>query len=125
MGFYQRAQTILEKLRVSLVGKPDRRLKFVTLRSLGIALGQSGDVKRAGMVLEQSLTIAKKLKLDNEINATQLILGNLARSKQDVSSAIDYYSLAAISPTNLVSIQARLNLLSLQSKPSKLLKRKN
>jgi tetratricopeptide (TPR) repeat protein len=114
LGFYQRAQTILEKLRVSLVGKPDSAIKVATLRSLGIALEQSGDVKRAGMVLTQSLTIAKKLKLNNEINATQLILGNLARSKQDVASAIDYYSLAAISPINLVSIQARLNLLSLQ-----------
>lgn len=114
LGFYRRAQTILEKLKVSLVSKPDTAIKVATLRSLGIALEQSGDVDRAGKVLEQSLTIAKKLKLDNEINATQLILGNLARTKQAVPQAIDYYSLAATSPTNLVSIQARLNLLSLQ-----------
>ncbi|WP_310427425.1 CHAT domain-containing protein, partial [Chamaesiphon sp. VAR_48_metabat_135_sub] len=114
LGFYRRAQTILEKLKVSLVSKPDTTIKVVTLRSLGIALEQSGDVERAGTVLEQSLTIAKKLKLDNEINATHLILGNLARTKQQVPKAIDYYSLAATSTTNLVSIQARLNLLSLQ-----------
>jgi CHAT domain-containing protein/predicted negative regulator of RcsB-dependent stress response len=114
LGFYRRAQTILEKLQASLVSKPDSAIKVVTLRSLGIALEQSGDVDRAAKVLEQSLTIAKKLKLDNEINATQLILGNLARTQQQVPNAIDYYSLAATSPTNLVSIQARLNLLSLQ-----------
>lgn len=114
LGFYRRAQTILEKLKVSLVSKPDTAIKVATLRSLGIALEQSGDVDRAGMVLEQGLTIAKRLKLDNEINATQLMLGNLARTKQQVPKAIDYYSLAAGSPTNLVSIQARLNLLSLQ-----------
>jgi CHAT domain-containing protein len=114
LGFYRRSQTILEKLKVSLVSKPDTAIKVVTLRSLGIALEQSGDVDRAGIVLEQSLTIAKKLNLDNEINATQLVLGNLARSKQQVPQAIDYYSLAATSPTTLVSIQARLNLLSLR-----------
>jgi CHAT domain-containing protein len=114
LGFYRRAQTILEKLKVSLVSKPDTAIKVITLRSLGIALEQSGDVDRAGTVLEQSLTIAQKLKLDNEINATQLVLGNLARTKQKVPQAIDYYSLASTSPTNLVSIQARLNLLSLR-----------
>ncbi len=114
LGFYRRAQTILEKLQASLISKPDSATKVITLRSLGIALEQSGDVDRAGTVLEQSLTIAKKLKLDTEINATQLILGNLARTQQQVPNAIDYYSLAATSPTNLVSIQARLNLLSLQ-----------
>jgi CHAT domain-containing protein len=114
LGFYRRAQTILEKLKASLVSKPDTAIKVATLRSLGIALEQSGDVDRAGKVLEQSLTIAQKLKLNNEINATQLMLGNLARTKQQVPNAIDYYSLAATSPTNLVSIQARLNLLSLQ-----------
>ncbi len=114
LGFYRRAQVILEQLPASLASKPDSAIKVVTLRSLGIALEQSGDVDRASRVLEQSLTIAKKLKLDNEINATQLILGNLARTKQQIPQAIDYYSLATTSPTNLVSIQARLNLLSLQ-----------
>jgi CHAT domain-containing protein len=114
LGFYRRAQTILEQLQVSLASKPDTAIKVATLRSLGVALEQSGDLQRAEMVLKQSLTIAQKLKLDNEINANQLILGNLARTKQQVPQAIDYYSLAATSPTNLVSIQARLNLLSLQ-----------
>jgi CHAT domain-containing protein len=114
LGFYRRAQTILEQLQVSLASKPDTAIKVVTLRSLGAALEQSGDLNRAETVLAQSLTIAQKLKLDREINATQLILGNLARTKQDVSQAIDYYSLATASPTNLVSIQSRLNLLSLQ-----------
>jgi CHAT domain-containing protein/predicted negative regulator of RcsB-dependent stress response len=114
LGFYRRAQTILERLQLSLAAKPDTAVKVATLRSLGIALEQSGDLNRAGTVLNQSLTIAKKLKLDDEINATQLILGNLARTKQEVPTAIDYYSLAVASPTKLVSIQARLNLLSLQ-----------
>jgi CHAT domain-containing protein len=114
LGFYRRAQTILEKLQASLVNKPDTMIKVVTLRSLGIALEQSGDIMRAGPALEQSLSIARKLNLDNEINATHLMLGNLARTKQERSKAIDYYSLATGSSTNLVSIQARLNLLSLQ-----------
>lgn len=114
LGFYRRAQTVLENLQVSLTGKPDTALKVNTLRSLGIALEQSGDLTRANLVLVQSLTIAKKLNLANEINATQLILGNLARIQQRVPQAIEYYSLAATSSYNVVAIQAKLNLLSLQ-----------
>lgn len=113
LGFYRRAQTVLENLQVSLTGKPDTALKVTTLRSLGSALEQSGDLTRADLILGQSLTIAKKLNLADEIKATQLILGNLARIQQRVPQAIEYYSLAATSSHNLVAIQAKLNLLSL------------
>jgi CHAT domain-containing protein/predicted negative regulator of RcsB-dependent stress response len=132
LGFYRRAQTILEDLQTTLASKPDSPIKVVLLRSLGIALEQSGDLDRAVAVLKQGLGTAEQLKLDREITATQLVLGNVLRTQEklliaerqglnptflaadDYSKAIDLYLKAAASPANLVSIQARLNLLSLQ-----------
>jgi CHAT domain-containing protein len=114
LGFYRRAQTMLEEIQTTLASKPDSAIKVVALRSLGIALEQSGDLERANQVLVRGLKIAQKLNLDQEIGATQLILGNVFRSKNQLPTAINYYAKAAESSVKLVSIQARLNSLSLQ-----------
>jgi CHAT domain-containing protein len=114
LGFYRRAQTILENLQTTLATKPDSAIKVTALRSLGSALEQSGDLERANNVLVRGLQLAQKLNLDKEIGSTQLVLGNVFRSKNQLPIAIDYYSKAADSSVKSASIQARLNLLSLQ-----------
>ena len=120
LGFYQRSQTILEDLQITLAGKPDSAIKVVALRSLGIALAQSGNLDRSMTVLNRGFKIAENLKLEHEISATQLILGNVSRSQQQLPQAIDYYQQAANSPKKLISIQANINLLSLQIETRKI-----
>jgi CHAT domain-containing protein len=114
LGFYRRSQTMLEDLQITLANKPDSAIEVVALRSLGIALEQSGSLAKAVAVLDRGLKIAKNLKLDKEIGATQLVLGNVSRTQKQPSIAIEYYDRAMTSPVKLVSIQARLNLLRLQ-----------
>ncbi|WP_310484563.1 CHAT domain-containing protein [Chamaesiphon sp. VAR_48_metabat_403] len=114
LGFYRRSQTLLEELQTTLATKPDTAIKIVALRSLGTALAQSGDLDKATIVLDRALKLARILKLDREIGATQLVLGNVSQTKKHRSQAIAYYIQAAKSPTKLISIQAQLNLLSLQ-----------
>jgi CHAT domain-containing protein len=126
LGFYGRAKTILEDVQKTLAGKPDSAIKVVTIRLLGTALEQLGELDEAIKTLKQGLEIAEKLKLDREISITQLVLGNVLQTQEKLASevvgrccpsyfaTIDYYSKAATSPISFVSIQANLKLLSLQ-----------
>jgi CHAT domain-containing protein len=114
LGFYRRSQTILEELQTTLATKPDSAIKVVALRSLGTALEQSGDLDKAVAVLDRGLKIAQKLNLDREVSATQLVLGNVSRTQKKLPIASNYYAKAADNSNKLVSIQAKLNLLSLQ-----------
>lgn len=114
LGFYRRSQTMLEYLQITLASQPDSAIKVVAIRSLGIALEQSGNLDKAVTVLNRGLKIAKNLRLDKEIGATQLVLGNVSPTLKQPSIAIDYYDRAMISLVKLVSIQAKLNLLRLQ-----------
>jgi CHAT domain-containing protein len=114
LGFYLRSKTILENLGTTLTTQEDSENKVVTMRSLGIALAQSGDPTSAITLLNRGLSITDRLKLDNETRAIQLTLGNVWRTNKQIPFAIHYYSQAAKSPIAIVSIQARSNLLSLQ-----------
>jgi CHAT domain-containing protein len=114
LGFYRRSQTLLEELQTTLATKPDSAIKVVALRSLGTALEQSGDLDRAVTVLDRGLKIAQKLNLEREVSATQLVLGNVSRTQKKLPIASNYYAKAAGNSNKLVSVQAKLNLLSLQ-----------
>jgi CHAT domain-containing protein/tetratricopeptide (TPR) repeat protein len=114
LGFYLRSKTILEDLGTNLATQEDSENKVVTMRSLAIALAQSGDPTSAITLLNQGLNITDRLKLDNETRSIQLTLGNVWRTNKQIPLAIRYYSQAAKSPVGIVSIQARSNLLSLQ-----------
>jgi CHAT domain-containing protein len=113
LGFYRRSQTILEDLQATLTTQPDTENKVVTMRSLGIALARSGDPTSAITILNKGLTIARNLNLDNETSAIKLTLGNISRTTKQIPAAIEYYAQAAKSPVDIVSVQARSNLLSL------------
>jgi CHAT domain-containing protein/tetratricopeptide (TPR) repeat protein len=114
LGFYRRSQTILEELQTTLATKPDSAIKVVALRSLGTAIEQSGDLDKAVTVLDRGLKIAQRLNLDREVSATQLVLGNVSRTQKKLLIASNYYAKAAGTSNQLVSIQAKLNLLNLQ-----------
>lgn len=64
--------------------------------------------------MQQSLTLAQKLKSSQEIAAATVSLGNTAQAQQDIPAALKFYKqalLASTSPTT--RIQAQLNQLSL------------
>ncbi|KAM3092507.1 CHAT domain-containing protein [Phormidesmis sp. 146-35] len=114
LGFYRRAQTILQELQQTLDRQPDSITKVIALRSLGNALARSADLANAERILQESLKVAIALKSDKQITATQLSLGNVARLKKDIQTAIAAYEKVAQSSLPLMSIQGQLNLLSLR-----------
>jgi CHAT domain-containing protein len=65
-------------------------------------------------VLQQSLAIAEQLTLSQELGATLLSLGNVARAQKDAIGALAFYQQAIASNTPpLTRTQAQLNQLSL------------
>jgi tetratricopeptide (TPR) repeat protein len=59
LGFYRRSQTILEDLQTASTNQPDTENKIMMMRSLGIALSQSGDPTTAITLLNRGLSIAE------------------------------------------------------------------
>lgn len=114
MGFYRRSLDRLTELRQSLHPQPDSLVKAVSLRSLGNALQLIGDLEQSRQVLEQSLSLSRKLQSTAEESAALFSLGNTARAQQEMESAIAFYRQAAQrSPSPLLQAQAHLNWLSL------------
>ncbi len=114
LGFYQRANKTLTQLEQTLQNQPDSLLKATGLRSLGNALFVVGDLDKSLTVLQQSLKIAQKLKLSQEITVTKVSLGNIAQAQQDIPSALKFYQQASLSSTSLTTrVQAQLNQLNL------------
>lgn len=114
LGFYRRTVGTLAVIDQALQTQPESALKASELRSLGDTLQVIGDFEQAEQVLKQSLVIAAKLNAKSEVSATQLSLGNLARSQDDTDKALKFYDEAA-SNTNspLKLVQAELNKFSL------------
>jgi CHAT domain-containing protein len=114
LGFYRRALTVLTDLQTNLQQQPDSLVKAVGLRSLGDALQLVGNLDEARKALEQSLTIAQRLKSPQDISAALFSLGNTARAQKQVEAAVKFYQQAAqLSPSVIVKTKAQLNLLSL------------
>ncbi len=114
LGFYRRANKTLTELEQTLQNQPDSLLKATGLRSLGNALRAVGDLDKSRQVLQQSLTLAQKLKSPQEIAATWVSLGTTAQAQQDTPAALKFYQQAeAASTSPTTRIQAQLNQLSL------------
>lgn len=114
LGFYRRANKTLTQLEQTLQNQPDSLLKVIGLRSLGNALRVIGDLDQSRRVLQQSLTLAQKLKSSQEIAAVWVSLGNIARTQQDNRSALKFYQQAVAASTSpIMRVQAQLNQLSL------------
>ncbi len=114
LGFYRRALQVLHEAEEDLAAQPDSLTKVAALRSLGDVLQLVGDRDQSLVFLEESLTLARKLKSSEHISAALFSLGNHARTQQEVDKAIDFYRQAtALSPAQNITIQAQLNRLRL------------
>ena len=115
LGFYRRARDQLTATNHLLQDQPDSRLKAIGLRSLGNVLRAIGNLETSQHLLEQSLVIAQTLSDPNTIAETLLSLGNTAYEQQEIEAAFTYYDqAAAIAPTSITRISARLQQLKLR-----------
>jgi CHAT domain-containing protein len=114
LGFYRRSVKMLTEVERDLKIQPDSQIKVVGLRSLGDALQLVGDSDRALELLQQSLSIAKKIGLDREISIIYLSLGNTYRNRNNPEIARQYYQKTiASSVSEATKLKARLNSFSL------------
>jgi CHAT domain-containing protein/tetratricopeptide (TPR) repeat protein len=114
LGLYRRAVATLTEVNQSLERQPDSSLKAVGLRHLGNALRLVGELNKSRAVLQQSLVIAEKLSLPQDVGAALLALGNTLRAKLETETAIAFYQkAAAVASLPTTRIQALVNELSL------------
>ncbi|MEA5598406.1 CHAT domain-containing protein [Rivularia sp. UHCC 0363] len=113
-GFYSRSLDILNEISQQLQTQPDSPIKVTALRGFGNTQQQLGNLEASQRILHDSLEIAQRLQIPEEIALTQLSLGNTARSLGKIEDAINYYQNAAkVTSNSLTSIQAQINQLSL------------
>ena len=114
LGYYRRALETLTSVSEALHPEADSQLKAIGLQRLGDALRLVGELKQSRQVLDQSLAIAQRLQLTEEIGAALFSLGNTSRAQQDNAAALDYYQqAAAISTSPQPHLQMQLAKLSL------------
>ncbi|HIK09049.1 MAG TPA: CHAT domain-containing protein [Oscillatoriaceae cyanobacterium M33_DOE_052] len=114
LGQYRRARTLLEAHHQQLHGQEDSLLLAKSLRSLGVALQNSGDLVQSKEILERSWEISSRLRSPGETGATLFAIGNVARDLQQYDVALEYYrEVAKLSGDSLTRVQSDLNQLSL------------
>ncbi|BAU11116.1 hypothetical protein LEP3755_16090 [Leptolyngbya sp. NIES-3755] len=110
LGYYRRAKQQLSDITQQLAKLPNSDIKVSGLRTLGITLQMIGDSTQSREVLEQSLAIAKDLKLNSEVSAILAGLGKTAIDLDDPEAALSYFEQseqAALTP--IEQLQARLD----------------
>jgi CHAT domain-containing protein len=113
LGFYLQAKKTLMEVERSLQQQPDSDIKVFGLQNLGDVLRSVGDLEASQRVLQHSLTIAQQLQLADP-SEIRLSLGNTARARKDLVTALNYYQqVAAQSSSPLLQTQAQLNRLSI------------
>ncbi len=122
-GLYRRATTLLAQVEQSLQSQPDSRLKVTGLRNLGKVLRLVGNLAQSRTILQQSLTIAEKLRNETQVLFNQsasdisgilLSLGNTARAQGETDTALAFYQRAVIvAPSLTAKTQVQLVQLSL------------
>ena len=122
LGLFLQARQTLDQVEQWLQQQPDSALKALGLRSLGNVLLAMGEVATAERILEQSLTLlqskslignAQSLNQPDDRSAILLSLGNVARARNDVSTALKRYQAVSADALPLTRTQALLNQLSL------------
>lgn len=110
LGYYRRARQQLNEINQRLAKLPNSEIKVSGMRTLGATLQMIGDSTQSRSLLEQSLAIAKDLKLNSEISAILAGLGKTAIDLDDPEAALAYFEQseqAAFTP--LEQLQARLD----------------
>ncbi|HEY9650761.1 MAG TPA: tetratricopeptide repeat protein, partial [Coleofasciculaceae cyanobacterium] len=114
LGFYRRAQTLLEQVNQRLQAQADSLLKATGLQSLGVALQVAGDLEQSQTVLKQSLAITQQLDASADTSPILFSLGNTARALQQYDTALSYYQKVTEKATlGITKVEAQLNQLSL------------
>lgn len=120
-GLYSRALMTLNSVYQTLRSTPDSPIKVAGLRIFGNALRGVGNLNQSRQILQQSLTLAQKLELSQDVATALFDLGNTARTQQDTKAALAFYQRAMeASPAQIIGIQARLNQLSLLLEPEQM-----
>jgi CHAT domain-containing protein len=115
-GFYRRSLKMLEEISRQLKLSEGSAVKVSALRSLGNTYQQLGELEDSQKILQQSLKVAQRLNLPEEIALIELSLGNTTRSlnDDDIKNTINHYQNAAKFASNpLTKIQAQINQLNL------------
>jgi CHAT domain-containing protein len=114
LGLFLQARQTLDEVEQLLRRESNSQLKAMGLRSLGNIRLLVGDLTNSRRVLEQSLAIAEPGSYPQDIAATFLSLGNVARAQKDSSAALEFYHKVATSNApDLIRTQSQLNQLSL------------
>jgi len=113
LGFFHRAQHLLDAVETELQAQPDSALKALSLTSYGVLLYEIGDLTEARQVLETSVALTETYGSQLNLSAAFLALGNTYAALQDMEAALQAYERAsALAPSPLGQIEARLNQLN-------------
>jgi CHAT domain-containing protein len=112
LGYYRRAQALLEQLQTPLLEQPDSSLKANGLLTLGNILRRVGEFDRSQQHLEQSLAIAEQIHSQRDRQAAYFQLGNTLLEQNKIEPALIRFRQAAEIPGG-VQLPALLNQLKL------------
>ena len=103
LGYYRRANKILDSVTERLSDRPDSKEKVLALLSHGNTLRAVGNLGESLKVLQQAIAIAEELNASEQKNAVLLSLGNTVRA---LGNRVEPQ---AISPVDLASRQCLSN----------------
>jgi CHAT domain-containing protein len=112
LGFYRRAQLLLEQVVPLVQSRPDSGLKANALLTYGNLLRLMDSLEASQRYLQASLAIARKVRSPVEIQAAQLHLGNTALAQRRFVAALKLFQQAAATPGPL-QLTAKLRQLRL------------
>lgn len=108
LGFYSRAQQILEAVHQRLDNQP-LALQLTGLRNLGNMYWRVGDFKASRKVLLEAIDLAKRANQPPQLAAALLSLGNTDRTQDMLVSSLQHYEQAAQWGVGEIKFQATLN----------------
>ena len=112
LGYYRRAQALLEQIQEPLLQQSDLTLQANGLLTLGNVLRRLGEFDRSRLYLEQSLAIADRLNTPADRQAAYFQLGNTLLEQQRLEPALIRFRQAAAIPGG-VQLSALLHQLKL------------
>ncbi|MEB3356062.1 MAG: CHAT domain-containing protein [Synechococcales bacterium] len=110
LGFFRRAQDLLEVVGAELQSQPDSALKALSLRSYGVLLYEIGDLAGAQQALAASVAMTEAYGSQQDLSTAWLDLGNTYAALKDMDTALDAYQRAiALSSSPLGQVEAQLS----------------
>jgi CHAT domain-containing protein len=114
LGFYNRAENILDEVKQTLQNIPDASVRVEGFRSLGDVLRLLGKLRESEEILKESLKVAESLRSNQVISEVLVSLGKTARAQKNPQAALNFFQqAAALSPPINTRIELLLNRFSL------------